>query len=62
MTKFGTFGPHKRVVDKEQLDFNLAKQHKQRFSQAQGTPFTIPLLTTLFGEYLETDFTKDFVA
>eukprot|EP00957_Ditylum_brightwellii_P094646 7207655-Ditylum_brightwellii.AAC.1 len=28
VTKFGTFGPHKRVVDKEQLDFNLAKQYK----------------------------------
>ena len=59
--KMGIFGPHKRVVEKEQLDEQLGKQHKKHFCQAQGTPFTVSPLTDLFGEALETEFTKDFV-
>eukprot|EP00957_Ditylum_brightwellii_P057611 4368792-Ditylum_brightwellii.AAC.1 len=57
----GIFGPHTRVVEKEQLDKQLGKQHKKHFQQAQGTPFTVSLLTDLFGEALDTEYTTSFV-
>eukprot|EP00957_Ditylum_brightwellii_P153273 11665443-Ditylum_brightwellii.AAC.1 len=58
---FGAFGPNKRIVEKEDLDRSLAKQHKKHFGQPQGTPFTTASLTEIFGEALETKATKKFV-
>eukprot|EP00957_Ditylum_brightwellii_P206408 15348296-Ditylum_brightwellii.AAC.1 len=31
----GSYGPHQRVVNKQQLDANLSKQHRKHFKQAQ---------------------------
>eukprot|EP00957_Ditylum_brightwellii_P128485 9799957-Ditylum_brightwellii.AAC.1 len=59
--RFGTFGPHKCIVEKENLDRSLARQHIKHFGQAQGTPFTTTPLTEIFGEALETEATKKFV-
>eukprot|EP00957_Ditylum_brightwellii_P200662 15297242-Ditylum_brightwellii.AAC.1 len=59
--RFSTFGPHKCIVEKEDLDRSLARHHIKRFGQAQGTPFTTAPLTEIFGEALETEATKQFV-
>eukprot|EP00957_Ditylum_brightwellii_P091395 6958734-Ditylum_brightwellii.AAC.1 len=59
--KVGIYKPHKRVVDKDQLDEHLGKQHRKHFRQAQGTPFTVIPLSELFGEALDTEFTMSFV-
>eukprot|EP00957_Ditylum_brightwellii_P035927 2722548-Ditylum_brightwellii.AAC.1 len=56
----GAHAPHKIVVEKEELEEALHNLHVKHFGQAHGTDFTIPPLSTLFGEYTETEFNDNF--
>eukprot|EP00957_Ditylum_brightwellii_P028557 2157348-Ditylum_brightwellii.AAC.1 len=50
------------VVIKDEMDLVLYLHHLMRFSQAIGTPMTVEPLATLFGQYANTPFAKEFLA